>query len=848
MEGSRQPLGRRFLLGVNYWPSRQGVAMWARWDADAVHRELRALADAGCQVVRFFLRWSHFQPEEDRVDPVALERLRQFCDLAHAVGLGVIPTFFTGHMSGENWDVPWRQGRCPYTDPGMLRAQVRLIQAVAEAIGDHPALRAWDLANEPDIFVRPPSPDAGWLWCRLLYRELKAHTPHVPVTLGIHVTSLADDCGLRPEDIAEAADFVCMHLYPIYSPWCPDPAGTVRPNLLVPFGDRLVAAMARRPALAEEFGSTTLMMSPTLHGRYVSAVLASLLLHGSLGALAWCGLDFACAEELPYDSTPYEVAFGILDAQGRPKPAGEAFGRFARLLRRLPDDLTPAPRPAAILLPERYYDNADPDITPERNFAVLFNAFVLARRAGLPVALVRPDDDWTPYRLLILPCVPRRNSLSNRTWNRLRRWVEAGGTLYLSYDGAALPGMDDVFGITVLDAHPREAVHGPGPWELLLHPAACDPDALLEPDPRAGDARPVARLVPPARSAPRKRLVASPTGARVLGWIRPVRPGGDGDADRDLATWDEPASSDEPAVFVHRYGRGWAVLVTDPLEWILACMPGAYGAGRGTGSETGRPADAAAGGQAASASPAGVPRASASAPARSTTAAWPIASPAAGVAPASASGVTAVPQGKGGEVGSGPTSLQQGGGAWGSVKDAEGRSSPRSRPGTGPLGPEQVYRLAAGLAGIVPEWAADHPDVETGVLVPGAVDGGHQVGKFNPAGSLAPGIIPSPGGQVASSAVPDPSAAPAARYLVVVNHRPEPVTVTLSGRGPAELIDVETGSALACRPTGPRERGRPRWQTPPCRLEPGGWRVFRIAGDSLDAAALSRSRGDGVPS
>ncbi|QIA27427.1 beta-galactosidase [Thermaerobacter sp. PB12/4term] len=963
-----------FWLGVNYWASGQGVAMWQDWQPEAIAAELRALAAAGCRVVRFFLRWVHFQPEEDRVDPTALARLKAFCDLAHGVGLAVIPTFFTGHMSGENWDVPWRRGRCPYTDPAMLRAQVRLIRAVAEAIGHHPALLAWDLANEPDIFARPPSPDAGWLWCRLLYRELKAVTPWVPVTLGIHVASLVDDCGFRPADVAEAADFLCMHLYPIYSPWCPDPVGTIRPNLLVPFGDRLVAAMGQRPALAEEFGGTTLMMSPARHGRYVSAVLGSLLLHGSMGAVAWCGLDFRCQEDLPYDSTPYEVAFGILDDQGRPKPAGEAFRRFARLLERLPEGLVPAPRPAAILLPERYYENQDPDITPERNFAVLFNAFVLARRAGLPVDLVRPDADWTGYRLLIVPCLPRRNSLSNRTWNRLRRWVEQGGTLYLSYDGAALPGMEAVFGIRIEDAYPREAVHGPGPWDLVLdldlrpEPQSgperrCGPEPRCGPGPRggpeprgglepqtsgegsrdggdqaggradrtgeelrqggaaaaggacggthggtrivhhgaaaAGDAggggndagngamagarsdggmawvgsepwdgggvgsggyprdsggaaalgtlahsglQPVVRLIPAPRPAPRKRLVASPAGARVAGWIRPAPATGTGPAGpvhppAAAAHGGHPTGPlEEPAVFVHRYGRGWAVLVTDPLEWILACTPGAYGSEAHGSSACGS----------------------------SAYGSSAYGSSACGVGASGSGGEHHGPEYRGPEPHRGYGRSQDGPGSEGSAgPEGEARAeAPASSSGLATAGrtrPEQVYRLAARLAGIVPEWEADHADVEVGVLVQGA-PGQPWAGGPGP-GSRATGTVP----ESLPLSVP-------ARYLVVVSHHPQPVSVVLSGLAPARLVDAETGATLYARSNGrrpvpapwpraavpdpgarpapgtnwaaeapPAGAGAPyplshgashgeagRWQTPPVRLEPGSWRVFRI--------------------
>ena len=71
--------------------------------------------------VRVFLRWSDFQPAPNLIDEAMMDRFEQVLD-ARKAGIGVIPTFFCGHIGGENWDVPWRGGRDPYTDPEMLRA------------------------------------------------------------------------------------------------------------------------------------------------------------------------------------------------------------------------------------------------------------------------------------------------------------------------------------------------------------------------------------------------------------------------------------------------------------------------------------------------------------------------------------------------------------------------------------------------------------------------------------------------------------------------------------------------------------------------------------------------------
>lgn len=166
---------------------------------------------------------------------------------------------------------------------------------------------------------------------------------------------------------------------------------------------------------------------------------------------------------------------------------------------------------------------------------MLFNAFVLARRAGIDVDFVPAEGAWERYRLLFLPCVPRRGALSVRTWRRLADWVAAGGTLYASYDGLALPGMEEVFGLRVEDAYPREA-DADAPW-------------ALQPEDGDDGAAPWARY----RGLGRKRLRVAPAGARVVARL-----------------------AGEPAVLVHRYGAGHAFFVTDPVEAILAATPGAY--------------------------------------------------------------------------------------------------------------------------------------------------------------------------------------------------------------------------------------------------------------------------------
>src|SRR3954469_14928106 len=96
-----------FTLGVNYWPRKKAMHWWRNFDRAEVESEFAEIAALELQVARIFLFWEDFQPAPDRICDHALADLGTVLDVAQAAGIQVMPTFFTGHMSGINWWPQW---------------------------------------------------------------------------------------------------------------------------------------------------------------------------------------------------------------------------------------------------------------------------------------------------------------------------------------------------------------------------------------------------------------------------------------------------------------------------------------------------------------------------------------------------------------------------------------------------------------------------------------------------------------------------------------------------------------------------------------------------------------------
>ena len=346
--------GEPFRLGVNYWPARTAMPWWTDFDTAEVADDLARIAGAGFDSIRIFLTWEDFQPTPDTVSTDMLDKLITVADLAADVSLRLMPTLFTGHMSGVNWIPDWALGsraskqrfrvvsagsvsrrdlRNWFDDPEIAAAQRRLARKSAEALARHPALWAWDLGNENSNCVIPTGRAAGLSWLDQITDAIREADPSVAITIGLHMEDLEENRNLGPGEAATVCDFLTMHGYPIYAPWAAGPTD----EHLLGFLTEVTRWLGNgADVLFSEFGLPTSIECPSSHrddesmlvdeqtaADYTDRALRELRLAGATGAMLWCANDYIPAiwDHPPLDEATHERSFGLWRADGSPKPS-----------------------------------------------------------------------------------------------------------------------------------------------------------------------------------------------------------------------------------------------------------------------------------------------------------------------------------------------------------------------------------------------------------------------------------------------------------------------------------------------------------------------------------------------
>jgi endo-1,4-beta-mannosidase len=365
-----------FRVGINYWPVSSAMYWWQRFDRIEVEQDFARIKNAGFDSVRIFLQWEDFQPRPRIVSEKALDNLAIVADVAQANRLSVLPTLFTGHMSGANWIPEWALDRVEaggaqsrfrtvsggrvvrgnpknwYTDERILDAQLRLARRIAARLHDAQNIWAYDLGNENSNCVIPPSREAAVHWLGAVAGEIRSVSPQRAITIGLHMEDLEEDRKLGPAEAARVSDFLCMHGYPIYSAWSDGPVDA----MLLPFLGAITRWLgsAGMPGgtgvpdvVFEEFGAPTVpahghsgagdavvgvpLLEEGEAALFTRNALESLHEFGFIGAMIWCFGDYARLNwsQPPLDQSRHERSFGLWREDHSAKPAVAQIQRFS---------------------------------------------------------------------------------------------------------------------------------------------------------------------------------------------------------------------------------------------------------------------------------------------------------------------------------------------------------------------------------------------------------------------------------------------------------------------------------------------------------------------------------------
>jgi len=117
--------GHRFIpVGANWVPAKAAMQWPTQWDPRAIESDFARMHELGIITIRLDFVWAWIEPRPGDYNPEAFRALDFLISLAHRYQIYLHPCLLIGGEVGEAyWDVPYRQGRHPHSDPDMLRIE-----------------------------------------------------------------------------------------------------------------------------------------------------------------------------------------------------------------------------------------------------------------------------------------------------------------------------------------------------------------------------------------------------------------------------------------------------------------------------------------------------------------------------------------------------------------------------------------------------------------------------------------------------------------------------------------------------------------------------------------------------
>jgi len=446
----RNPL---FFVGASLYPLDSESQSPEEWYERDVSADLDALAKARCSLVRVFVSWRVIEPQVAQYSEPMLDRLSALIDAIRERKMVAIVCVFADDRHSELSDVTWGTRRDPRTDQYLVQREAALVTRLASHLRGDSAVFGWQLGNEA-FLSRFTSQEELSGWFDTLREAIREVDETRPVGLGADAETLFQATGVDARDVIDRCELRVSHSTAAYGAYAAEgPLGSGPSTYLDAF--LLRVAHRGRPVILDDVGTLSPSYSVAEEAAHVRTVLWSALANRAGGAMVRRLRDMETEKREPYFIDPFETLVGVADPEGMAKPAFLEISEFVKTVARI--DLrnhTLIAERTAVVMPEERYKPL-PSLASLYDPRACLQSFITAKRAHVPVTVVRETDDFADQRVLI---VPGAFDLADETWERLAAFVQGGGTLLLSYGGGdAHPAIREIFGIESLgDDGPRE--------------------------------------------------------------------------------------------------------------------------------------------------------------------------------------------------------------------------------------------------------------------------------------------------------------------------------------------------------------------------------------------------------
>lgn len=515
------------IVGINYVASYICTNYWEDWRPDRIEHDLKTIHEMGLQAVRIPMHWGFMEPEPGKYNPVFEERFRSFVEMCRKYELYIMPWFLVG-IATRDYDVPFRNGR-PFYSGEMVQIEEAHLKHFIAPYKDEERILFWDICDEPEWYSRfhgaeqlPFSRTEMARWVKSMYDAIRSVDRNHLITLGFgHIA--AANYGMDVRDMADILDLMVITAYPGAAF---EGIDSCRNNYCIPYHVKM-NSRGKPTFTCEAPGYSSIAYSEEIVGRYFKTSIYGNLLAGSTGVLPWVYNDFEenLWHDTPLEKYTIEPNFGIITVDGRLKPSGQVLKDYAAFAKKAElGKYRPQKAEVAVLVPDGYY----PRVGHAMNR--IYTAMILAKGCGAAVDLVWTTEDLSGYKLLLMPTF---TGMTTSSWDKVRRFVENGGTLYLTYEAEGLCGyFNRLFGVEVQTPekdYGYQAMTVKEDWGCW------------------------------------KRGDVIPMTGKDRGAVLRVRP----ENAKVLCTFDDG----EAALLKNAYGKGYAYLATSPLDSGLMDIP-----------------------------------------------------------------------------------------------------------------------------------------------------------------------------------------------------------------------------------------------------------------------------------